>query len=156
MAVTPLLESLTDPLPVLVMVKLPLISSILPIRDKSPVCEVLFQVTLPKAWPKVDTVGTVLVIPVILQLEAAFHVAVGIDPPLRLWIYVAPDPKASVPVVVRAPEPPVTSSVPFVLKSVPVPLAMVSVTLLTVTLPPASTVTWSTVTFAVTVTVCIL
>ena len=46
-------------------------------------------------------------------------------------------------------------TVPLITKSVPVPFARVHPKLLfTVTCPPASTVTWSTVTFAATVTVC--
>ena len=81
----------------------------------------LLKVTFPKVWPIPP--GYVLVIPVILQFDAAFHVAVGTVPLFWLCRYVAPLPKESLLTSVHVTVPEFTmlvvtvvrTDVPFVL-----------------------------------------
>jgi hypothetical protein len=65
--------------PVLVTVKLPATVVRPPARFMAPLWLLQFQVKLPKVWPSPP--GTVVVMPVIWQVEAAFQVAVGMVPP---------------------------------------------------------------------------
>jgi len=100
-------------------------------------------------------VGIVFVTPVILQSEVRFHVALGIMPPFRVWLYIEEALKTILePATVIVPE---LFTVPETSNSVPATLFNVNVVPpLIVREPPELITSWSSVFEAVRVAVCVL